>query len=263
MASQRHFQLLLRNASQIVQVTNDHSRYVRGREMDQIAIIPKGSMIVDDNGKIAAIGTHSEIEDLIDRNGYTFSRVYDCRFKESVIPGLVDCHTHPVWSGDRCNEWGMKLRGASYMDIHKAGGGIGFTVDCVRRSSFDELLALFVDRLKLMSMNGTTLLEAKSGYGLDTQTEIKMLKVIERANELFPAIDIISNFCGGHSVPKEHKKDPAKYVDQIINEQLPAVHQLGLKTLKQIGMIYNESFVLLFGSKGSHHVFVNLLLELK
>eukprot|EP01084_Bolivina_argentea_P220095 373067_1 len=120
--SQTHFKLLVRNASQIVQVTNNHASFVRGRDMDHIAIINNGSMIIDNDGKISAIGTASFIEDLITQNSYTFCQTYDCKFKESIIPGLVDCHTHPVWSGDRCNEWGMKLRGATYMDIHKAGG---------------------------------------------------------------------------------------------------------------------------------------------
>merc|ERR1719362_936686 len=118
-SKQTHFKLLIRNASQIVQVTNKNERFVRGRDMDNIAIIPKGSMIIDNDGKIFAIGTYTFIDDLINKNGYIFSKIYDCKFSESIIPGLVDCHTHPVWSGDRCNEWGMKLRGATYMDIHK------------------------------------------------------------------------------------------------------------------------------------------------
>ena len=140
-SKQTNFKLLVQNASQIVQVTNNRARFVRGRDMDNIAIIKNGSMIIDNNGKIFAIGTTASIHDLINQNNYTFNKIYDCGHRESIIPGLVDCHTHPVWSGDH-NEWDMKLRGATYMDIHKKGGCIGYTVKCVRKSSFNELLEL-------------------------------------------------------------------------------------------------------------------------
>eukprot|EP01084_Bolivina_argentea_P019030 35419_1 len=240
MSAETHFKLLICNASQIVQVTNNNAMFVRGTDMDNIAIINNASMIVDNNGKIFAIGINSYINNLIHKNAYTFSEIYDCKFQESIIPGLVDCHTHPVWSGDRCNEWDMKLRGATYMDIHKAGGGIGYTVDCVRQSSFDQLLHLFLNRLQFMLSNGTTLLEAKSGYGLNKSNEIKMLKVIEKANELFYGIDLIGNYCGAHSIPKEYKTNKQKYIDDIINNQLPAIKQLNLKTLKQIDVFHEK-----------------------
>ena len=239
-AHNRNFKLLIRNASQIVQVTNNKARFVRGRDMDNIAIIKNGSMIIDNNGKIFAIGTSVDIDNLINKHNYKFDTIYDCKNKESIIPGLVDCHTHPVWSGDRCNEWGMKLRGATYMDIHKKGGGIGYTVKCVRKSSFDQLLKLLMNRLRFMSMNGTTLLEAKSGYGLNKENEIKMLKVIEKANEIFDGIDIIGNYLGGHSIPTEYKQHKQKYIDDIIYNQLPAIHALKLKTLKQIDVFHEK-----------------------
>eukprot|EP00484_Ammonia_sp_Unknown_P012185 CAMPEP_0197077884 /NCGR_PEP_ID=MMETSP1384-20130603/212843_1 /TAXON_ID=29189 /ORGANISM="Ammonia sp." /LENGTH=407 /DNA_ID=CAMNT_0042516749 /DNA_START=1 /DNA_END=1221 /DNA_ORIENTATION=+ len=208
--------------------------------MDSIAVINNASMIIDNEGKIFAIDSTAFIDNLVHKHGYTFSNIYDCKHKESIIPGLVDSHTHPVWSGDRCNEWDMKLRGKTYMDIHKAGGGIGYTVKCVRKSSFQELLTLFLTRLRFMSLNGTTLLEAKSGYGLSAESEIKMLKVIERASELFPGIEIIGNYCGGHSIPSEHKQHKEKYIEDIIHNQLPQIARLKLKTLKQIDVFHEK-----------------------
>lgn len=98
-----------------------------------------------------------------------------------MLPGLVDAHTHAVFSGCRIHEFVMKLEGKSYMDIHKLGGGIQFTVNNVRKSSEKELLDLVVSRLAEMSTMGTTLVEVKSGYGLDLDTEVKMLRVIELA----------------------------------------------------------------------------------
>ena len=102
------------------------------------------------------------------------------------MAGFVDGHTHPVWSGDRVHEFAMKLAGASYMEVHAAGGGIHFTVEKTREASEAELVELLVDRLRRMLRAGTTTVECKSGYGLDSETEIKMLRVLETAKQLVP-----------------------------------------------------------------------------
>ena len=107
-----------------------------------------------------------------------------------------------MFAGDRVHEFVMKLQGKSYMEIHEAGGGIGFTVRHVRKATEEELLKGLEERLKAMNRIGTTLVEVKSGYGLDTESEIKMLKVIEMAAKRNKFIDIVANFCGGHSVPE-------------------------------------------------------------
>jgi len=114
-----------------------------------------------------------------------------------VIPGFCDAHTHPVWSGDRVHEFVMKIEGKSYMEIHKKGGGIMFTVDHTRNSSEEELLDLLVERLNKMKQLGTTLVEAKSGYGLNLETEVKMMKVLKKANDQHE-LDIVVNYCGAH-----------------------------------------------------------------
>ena len=100
-----------------------------------------------------------------------------------MVPGFCDAHTHPVWSGDRVHEFVMKIEGKSYMEIHKKGGGIMFTVDHTRKSSEEELLQLLKQRLDKMKQMGTTLVETKSGYGLDLDTEVKMMRVMKQAND--------------------------------------------------------------------------------
>lgn len=148
----------------------------------------------------------------------------DRRLKKNLlVSGLVDAHTHPVWAGDRVHEFAMKVRmfsplflslstcemtpvlpqlaGATYMDVHRAGGGIHFTVEHTRAAGSSELLASLSGRLVRMQRAGTTLVECKSGYGLELQTELKMLEVIEEARRTLP-INISSTYCGAHAVPK-------------------------------------------------------------
>lgn len=140
-----------------------------------------------------------------------------------MVPGLVDAHTHPVWQGDRVHEFAAKLAGASYMDIHARGGGIAFTVRHTRAASLLSLRSSLLARLDRMLAQGSTLVECKSGYGLDVDTELKMLQAIHQANHLHP-IDLVANFCAAHSVPQGMTADQA--VDQIINETLPALKKL-------------------------------------
>ena len=152
-----------------------------------------------------------------------------------ILPGLVDGHTHPVWAGDRCHEFALKLAGASYMDIHKAGGGIAFTVEHTRAASAETLLTSLLGRLDRALALGTTLLEAKSGYGLELETELKMLRVIDSAAEQHP-VELVGNFCGAHSVPKG--STAAEATADVIKSQLPAIMAAkaagGLKTLELI-----------------------------
>lgn len=139
----------------------------------------------------------------------TFDQDIDCS-NYSIIPGFCDAHTHPVFSGDRVHEFVMKIEGRSYMEIHQAGGGIMFTVDHVRNSSESHLLALLEPRLDNMMTMGTTLVEAKSGYGLDADTEIKMMKVLKQAHDKHP-IDIVTNYCGAHAIPKGSNEKEATH----------------------------------------------------
>ncbi len=114
---------------------------------------------------------------------------------------LIDSHSHPVFAGDRCFEFDEKSRGASYLDIHKKGGGIHFTVSQTKLVSENDLLKIFLSRLENMLLSGTTLVECKTGYGLDLETEIKLLNVIERAKNL-TQLDLVTTFLGAHAIPR-------------------------------------------------------------
>ena len=160
-------------------------------------IITNATVIANAQGLIEDVGDAAQLEQRYAST--TFARDIDCRGM-CVLPGLVDAHTHPVWSGDRVHEFAMKLAGASYLEIHGKGGGIGFTVNATRESSEEVLEALLVERLDRMLRAGTTLVEGKSGYGLDVETELKMLRVLKRVSERHP-VEIVSTFLV-HSVPK-------------------------------------------------------------
>lgn len=144
-----------------------------------------------------------------------------------VTPGLVDCHTHLIYAGNRASEFELRLKGASYEDIARAGGGINATVQATRSASEDELYVQTLPRLARFMDNGVTTLEIKSGYGLDTDTEIKMLRVARRLNNDSP-VDIKSTFLGAHAIPPEFAGKADEYVDIICAEMLPRVAEEGL-----------------------------------
>ncbi|XP_066538045.1 probable imidazolonepropionase isoform X2 [Hoplias malabaricus] len=140
-----------------------------------------------------------------------------------VLPGLIDAHTHPVWAGDRVHEFAMKLAGATYMQVHEAGGGIHFTVKHTHAAAFETLLESLKGRLERMLRTGTTLVECKSGYGLELDTELKMLRVIDAARRSMP-IGISSTYCGAHAVPRGKTTEEA--TKDIVCVQLPAIEKL-------------------------------------
>merc|ERR1711936_859752 len=178
------------------------------------------SIVVDEHGNITDLGPDAEIENRYAKS--SFERVLDVSGK-TIVPGLVDAHTHPVWAGDRVHEFAMKLAGATYMEVHKAGGGINFTVEKTKAASEAELLNLLMDRLERMLKAGTTTVECKSGYGLETETEMKMLTALEKAKSL-TQIEISSTFLGAHSVPKG--KTAEEGTKDVIEVQIPAMQEL-------------------------------------
>ncbi|XP_022300190.2 putative imidazolonepropionase [Crassostrea virginica] len=222
------YKLLVKGARQVVTVRGDGAvSSLRGREMQHVDVIEaKGddgaSVLADRNGRIEFIGFDSERLSRYPKSEEEADHVIEAAGK-CVVPGLVDAHTHPVWLGDRVHEFAMKLAGASYMEVHQAGGGIHFTVEHTRKASQDELYASFSQRLYDMMSSGTTCVECKSGYGLDTETEIKMLKVIETAKREHP-LTISSTFCGAHAIPKGSTAEKA--TADVINKQLPAIIDL-------------------------------------
>lgn len=144
-----------------------------------------------------------------------------------ALPGFVDTHTHLLFAGSRAHEYALRARGATYQEIAAAGGGILATVRATRAASVDELVALARPRLDLMLRHGTTTAEAKSGYGLTTADELKMLEALRRLDAEHP-LSIVPTFCGAHEVPPEYAGRTDAYVDLVVAEMLPEVARRGL-----------------------------------
>ncbi len=144
-----------------------------------------------------------------------------------ITPGLIDCHTHLVFGGNRADEFEARLQGASYADIAKAGGGIISTVRATRAASEEELVALTMPRLEALIADGVTTLEIKSGYGLTVADELKMLRVARRLGEQLP-VHVVTTLLGAHTVPPEFQNDSDGYIDLVCNQMIPAAAAEGL-----------------------------------
>ena len=144
-----------------------------------------------------------------------------------ITPGLVDCHTHLVWGGDRAREFEMRLEGATYEQISRAGGGIRSTVAATRAASESDLFHAAAARLAALMAEGVTTVEIKSGYGLDVETEVKCLRVARRLGAVFP-VTVRTTFLGAHAIPPEFDGNADGYMDDVIDRQLPAVIAGGL-----------------------------------
>ena len=156
----------------------------------------------------------------------------DCQGK-MVTSGFVDPHTHPVFYNKRDSEYAMRLSGASYEEIANNGGGIISSVNGVRKASEDELVTKLDKRLDRFIENGTTTIEAKSGYGLNIESELKSLSVIDKLNSTHP-IDIVPTFMGAHAFPNEYKDDHLGYVELICKEMIPAVSEQGIAKFNDV-----------------------------
>jgi imidazolonepropionase len=194
--------------------------------MSELGLVENGSIAIDE-GKIRAVGSKEEIERFIEENWCnTGFEVIDAKGK-FVMPGLIDPHTHLVYAGSREYELEMRLSGASYLDVLKAGGGILASTRMTRAATEEQLMEETIKRLDRFLLQGVTTVEAKSGYGLTVEDECKQLRVAKKLHEIHP-IDMVSTFMGGHAVPSEYKEDSEAYVDLIIKEMLPRVAQEGL-----------------------------------
>lgn len=188
--------------------------------MNDLSIVPNGAMAIQ-NGRIIKIGTENDILAC-----YDSERVLDAQGR-IITPGFVDPHTHPVFLHTREQEFRMRLEGQSYVEIAKAGGGIRSTIASTKNADEELLYQLALKRIKRMISLGTTTLEAKSGYGLSTESELKQLRVIGKLSETLP-IDIVPTFLGAHEFPVEYKNDHQTYIDILVNDMLPAVVRQGI-----------------------------------
>lgn len=203
------------NCSQLVTLSGPARPRV-GPELRQLSIIEDGGMLIRD-GQIARVGTRSEIEKLIDKD----YEVVDAGGRV-VMPGFVDAHAHPVFAGTRANEFEERSQGASYQEIAARGGGIQSTVNATRAATLDELVTTGQRYAKWFIRSGTTTVEAKSGYGLTVEDELKILRAIKRLNDETP-LRYVPTFLGAHSIPAEYKSRRDTYVSLLIDEMLPHV----------------------------------------
>lgn len=203
------------NCSQLITLRGGE-RPRTGAQMSEISIIEDGAFVVRD-GRFERIGAREEIEALIDSN----CEVVDAGGRV-VMPGFVDAHAHPVFAGTRADEYEDRSRGATYQEIAARGGGIRSTVRRTRRASLDELVAAGKRYAGWFLRTGTTTVEAKSGYGLTTEDELKILRAIRRLNAETP-LNYVPTFLGAHDIPDEYRADRASYVELVIKEMLPRV----------------------------------------
>jgi len=205
--------LIITNAGQLVTCVSPNGTK-RGDAMRDVGLIANGAVAIRD-GKIVGAGRTDDLE-----REFEADQVIDAEGRV-VCPGFVDPHTHIVFGGDRLDEFEQKIKGADYLEILKGGGGIISTVSKTRGASFDELVEQGRKRLDKMLECGTTACEIKTGYGLNTDTELKMLAVIEELDKTH-AIDIVPTFLAAHAVPPEFKDNSDAYVDLICGQMLLA-----------------------------------------
>ena len=201
--------MLLHSASQVITVKGGPQK---GARLGELGSIPNGGVLFRD-GVIQAVGDSDDLlrkypnEERISAN--------HC----AVLPGLVDPHTHLVWGGDRAAEFEMRLEGKSYLEIMQAGGGIQSTVNATRTIDKQSLFTESALRARAIFSHGTTTAEAKSGYGLDLETECKQLEVAMALNEAGP-LEIVPTFLGAHAIPKEYAGNTQTYVDLLCDQIL-------------------------------------------
>jgi imidazolonepropionase len=215
--------ILLTNIGQVATLEGNSDKPKVGKGMRNLSIIESGAIAIKD-GIIAAVGTTAEvlahITEMPDLPPLEFPGML-------ATPGFIDSHTHLVFGGSRENDFAMKLAGKTYMEILAAGGGILNTLRSTRTATQEQLTSNAFSYAESMLSKGTTTIEAKSGYGLNTEHELKMLRSVEDLRQKM-SIGFVSTFLGAHAIPPEFEGRPDAYVDIIINEMIPAVADTGL-----------------------------------
>jgi imidazolonepropionase len=211
---------VVHDAAEIITLEGDEASD-RGGEHGELGICTDAAIAIED-GEIARVGPTGPVtREFPPENA---AHAVDASGK-AVIPGFVDPHTHALFAGDRSDEFEAKLRGKTYQEILSEGGGILRTVRATREAGDEQLLENLLDHLDAMVAHGTTTVEVKSGYGLDTETELRMLEVIDRADDRHP-VDVVPTFMGAHAVPQDQDTD--EYVAEVVEEQIPAVADQGV-----------------------------------
>lgn len=230
MAGKQSTPLFIRNAKQLITLKGSSETPLTKEKMNELYSINGGSVWVE-NGRIAAVGPD---QDMIKLYGERLAEaeVIDATGK-LVTPGLVDPHTHLVFAGSRENEFEMRLNGASYMEIMNAGGGIHSTTRSTQAANSEVLYEESFARLDRFLLHGVTTIEAKSGYGLDLENELKQLYVAQELNQNHP-VDIVSTFMGAHAIPMEYKERPDDFVDIVVDEMIPKVAELRLAEFNDV-----------------------------
>ncbi|MDD9791855.1 imidazolonepropionase [Priestia megaterium] len=214
----------IKRASQLITVRGGTKEPKRAQDMSDIGIIEHGSVVVE-NGLITFVGSDVEAERYVHAlNGHINTIEASGKI---VTPGLIDAHTHIVFGGSREKELEMRLNGAKYIDILKAGGGILQTTTSTREATEEQLIQETSKRLNRFLQYGVTTVEAKSGYGLTLEDELKQLRAAKKLDERHP-IDIVSTFMGAHAVPVEYKENPDEFVRLVIEEMIPRVAEENL-----------------------------------
>ena len=191
-------------------ITNIGSIVTWSPEDNKLLTLENVEILVEEDTILKIASDVQEAEEEIDADGAL------------ITPGFVDSHTHPIFSRDRASEFAMRISGKSYEEIASSGGGIISSIQGIRNASEDQLFEECLERINFFLRHGTTTIEAKSGYGLTTEDEIKSLRVIKRLNEN-GKLDIIPTFMGAHAIPPEFKDNPSGYVNLICEEMIPAV----------------------------------------
>ncbi len=210
--------LLIKNAKQLLTLSSDKKGPRRGKEMEDLGLIEDGAVVVTGK-KIIAVGKTKDVLSQIKID----KKVKIINAEDRVVlPGFVDCHTHPVFGATREEEFELRIKGKSYEEIAQAGGGIRSSVRSLRQLSREELVKLALPRLDRFLSYGTTTIEAKSGYGLSLKDEIKILEVIKKLNQIHP-LDLVPTFLGAHEIPDEYRERKEEYIDLLVKQMIPEV----------------------------------------
>lgn len=215
--------LIVKNAAQVVTSRGASKVPLTGDRQADLTVIENGAVALHGD-KIIAVGSTAEVLTKVDSDSET--KVINAD-GQVVLPGLVDPHTHVVFGGSREHELTLKLEGVPYLEILARGGGILSSVEATRAASEEELVDGGIKYCRQMLAQGTTTAEAKSGYGLSTEAELKTLRAVKQVDAAQP-LDLVPTFLGAHAVPEEYRGDADGYLDLIINEMMPLVVQHNL-----------------------------------